>query len=294
METNESVLVRVSVVCISSDASRSIEGQSSFAKFLRVQTNVCPRFFACQRHFGILEIKTDKGNQSHRQTKNRYQRGRSERLGFCDPNPPLPFLQATPAGRNSSFQIVAVDSAGRQLTDVTLPTAGFSVTFSRGDVTLPPVKALPTGTGGLFTVPYTLTGAGVYSVSVSSGGVTLPSPAGPNVTAPLQLTVWPGPPSEVTSLVTSASGTYRAGEAVVALVEARDVNNNSQVRIDRNERVETVCLRPKVETSSFCLWFLTCRKGPVALLEESWFLLRSFICPATWVVAVQRQRAASH
>ncbi|GAQ91297.1 hypothetical protein KFL_007600020, partial [Klebsormidium nitens] len=138
-------------------------------------------------------------------------------------------LKATPAGRNSSFQIVAVDSAGRQLTDVTLPSAGFSVTFSRDDVTLPPIKALPTGTGGLFTVPYTLTGAGVYSVSISTGHVTLPSPAGLNVTAPLQLTVWPGPPSEVTSLVTAANGTYRAGDVVLARVAVRDVNNISQV-----------------------------------------------------------------
>lgn len=139
-------------------------------------------------------------------------------------------MQAISAGQNGSFQIVAVDSSGRQLTDVALPSSGFSVTFSRSDVTLAPIRAVPTGTGGLFTVPYTLTGAGIYGVSVSTGGVTLPSPAGANVTAPLQLIVWPGPPSEMTSTVVLTNGTYRAGEEVVALLDVRDVSNNSQVR----------------------------------------------------------------
>lgn len=135
------------------------------------------------------------------------------------------------SGQNGSFQIVAVDSNGRQLTDVTLPSAGFDVSFSLRGRALLTTQAVTAGNGGLFTVRYTLTVAGVYAVSVSTGGLVLPNPVEGAVGSALQLTVWPGPPSEMTSLVTSVRSEYRAGEQVAVFVDARDVSNNSQVRI---------------------------------------------------------------
>jgi hypothetical protein len=141
------------------------------------------------------------------------------------------FLQATMSGQNGSFQIVAVNSNGRQLTDVTLPSAGFDVSFSLRGRALLTTKAVTAGNGGLFMVRYTLSIAGVYAVSVSTGGLVLPNPVEGTVGSSLQLTVWPGPPSKMTSLVTSVKSEYRAEEQVAVFVDARDVSNNSQVRI---------------------------------------------------------------